>query len=262
MANDSSQAQQLADRAWRDRALRVALPAVVLLLVLLGWELVVRINAIPPYILPGPLLVLTTLANDWPILWESLLATLTTTFEGLALAFFGGVALAVLFHQSRLIEYSLLPLRRDPAGDAGGGDRAAAADLPAAARRRARLRLDRRLLPGAGEHDARPQLGRPQSRRPVPALPRLALAGAASISNCPAALPYVLGGLRIAGGLALIGAVVAEISAGSAGAGSGSCLPHRRVGLSPQHPAHVRGAAAALDRRHRDLLRAVARSRI
>ena len=37
----------------------------------------------------------------------------------------------------------------------------------------------------------------------------------------PAAMPYVLGGLKIAGGLSLIGAVVAEIAAGSAGAGSG-----------------------------------------
>jgi NitT/TauT family transport system permease protein len=37
----------------------------------------------------------------------------------------------------------------------------------------------------------------------------------------PAALPQILGGLRIAGGLSLIGAVVAEIAAGSAGAGSG-----------------------------------------
>jgi NitT/TauT family transport system permease protein len=37
----------------------------------------------------------------------------------------------------------------------------------------------------------------------------------------PAALPYFLGGLRIAGGLALIGAVVAEIAAGTAGRGSG-----------------------------------------
>jgi NitT/TauT family transport system permease protein len=37
----------------------------------------------------------------------------------------------------------------------------------------------------------------------------------------PAALPYMLEGLKIAGGLALIGAVVAEIAAGSAGAGSG-----------------------------------------
>ena len=74
----------------------------------------------------------------------------------------------------------------------------------------------------------------------------------------PAALPYILGGLRIAGGLSLIGAVVAEIAAGSAGAGSGPRLPHRRIRLSAQHPAHVRGAAAAVRRRHRDLLSAVA----
>jgi NitT/TauT family transport system permease protein len=37
----------------------------------------------------------------------------------------------------------------------------------------------------------------------------------------PAAMPFILGGMRIAGGLSLIGAVVAEIAAGSAGAGSG-----------------------------------------
>jgi NitT/TauT family transport system permease protein len=37
----------------------------------------------------------------------------------------------------------------------------------------------------------------------------------------PNALPYFLAGLRIAGGLALIAAVVAEFAAGSSGAGSG-----------------------------------------
>jgi len=37
----------------------------------------------------------------------------------------------------------------------------------------------------------------------------------------PSAMPYILGGMKIAGGLSLIGAVVAEIAAGSAGAGSG-----------------------------------------
>ena len=37
----------------------------------------------------------------------------------------------------------------------------------------------------------------------------------------PSALPHMLAGLKIAGGLSLIGAVVAEIAAGSAGAGSG-----------------------------------------
>jgi len=37
----------------------------------------------------------------------------------------------------------------------------------------------------------------------------------------PAALPYFLGGLRISGGLALIGAVVAEFVAGTGGQASG-----------------------------------------
>ena len=73
------------------------------------WDLVVRINGIPPYILPAPGLVLSTLVADWPILWSSLLATLETTLEGLALAVVGGIGLAVLFNQSRLIEHSLYP---------------------------------------------------------------------------------------------------------------------------------------------------------
>jgi NitT/TauT family transport system permease protein len=37
----------------------------------------------------------------------------------------------------------------------------------------------------------------------------------------PAAMPYFLAGLRIAGGLSLIGAVVAEFTAGTAAAGTG-----------------------------------------
>ena len=37
----------------------------------------------------------------------------------------------------------------------------------------------------------------------------------------PAAMPYFLGGLKIAGGLSLIGAIVAEFAAGTAGTGSG-----------------------------------------
>jgi hypothetical protein len=48
----------------------------------------------------------------------------------------------------------------------------------------------------------------------------------------PAALPQMLAGIKIAGGLSLIGAVVAEIAAGSAGAGSGlrSASPSRAIG--------------------------------
>ncbi len=58
----------------------------VLALVVLAWDLVVRVFAIPPYVLPGPGLVLSTLIADGGLLWHSLLVTLVTTFEGFVLA--------------------------------------------------------------------------------------------------------------------------------------------------------------------------------
>ena len=85
------------DRRGRDHQLRIVLPLATLALGLLVWDLVVRINAIPPYLLPSPGLVLQTLIADWTVLWDSLLVTLTTTVEGLLLAIIGGVGLAVLF---------------------------------------------------------------------------------------------------------------------------------------------------------------------
>jgi NitT/TauT family transport system permease protein len=92
-----------------DRLLRIALPIVVLALGLLLWEAIVWINKIPPYVLPGPRLILRTLIDDWELLSQSLVVTLATTVEGFLLAAFGGVGLAVLFNQSRLLEYSLYP---------------------------------------------------------------------------------------------------------------------------------------------------------
>ena len=37
-------------------------------LAILAWDLVVRINHIPPFILPGPGLVAATLVADWTLL--------------------------------------------------------------------------------------------------------------------------------------------------------------------------------------------------
>src|SRR6266496_4555797 len=98
--------------AWMARpeaVLRIALPLVMLALGILAWHLVVEINGIPPYVLPGPALVAHTLVADWPVLSASLAVTLLTTLQGLALAAGGGIALAILFNQSRLVEYSLYP---------------------------------------------------------------------------------------------------------------------------------------------------------
>ena len=73
------------------RILRIFLPLLVLALVVVAWDGIVRALAIPPYILPGPGLVLSTLIADRGLLWQSLLVTLGTTFEGFVWAAIGGI---------------------------------------------------------------------------------------------------------------------------------------------------------------------------
>ena len=93
----------------RPALVRVLLPIVVLAAGIAAWELVVRVNDIPPYVLPGPSAVFPTLFSDWAVLSQSLLTTLLTTLEGFVAAAVGGVALALLFNQSKWLEYSLFP---------------------------------------------------------------------------------------------------------------------------------------------------------
>jgi NitT/TauT family transport system permease protein len=88
---------------------QIALPAATLAIGVGIWDLVVRIGKLPPYVLPSPERVADSLVSNWPVLWGSLLVTLTTTFEGLGLALFGGIGLAILFNQSRLIENAFYP---------------------------------------------------------------------------------------------------------------------------------------------------------
>jgi NitT/TauT family transport system permease protein len=203
-----------------DDVLRLVLPVALLALGVLAWDLVVRLNGIAPYVLPGPGLVFATLVADWPILSESLAVTLTTTLQGFVLALVGGIGLAMLFNLSRVVEYSLYPyaviLQVTPVVAIApllliylpqqGAVLACAwivAFFPVLANTTLGLNsVDHNLIDLFRLYGA--------SRRQV--LWRLKL---------PAALPYILGGLKIAGGLSLIGAVVAEIAAGAAGAGSG-----------------------------------------
>jgi NitT/TauT family transport system permease protein len=92
-----------------ERALRIVAPLTIGIVALALWEMVVRLNHIPHYILPGPLLVLQSLIADWHTLWPSLLITLQVTFMALAVATVGGVGLAILFTASRWLELSLFP---------------------------------------------------------------------------------------------------------------------------------------------------------
>jgi NitT/TauT family transport system permease protein len=206
--------------AGRERALRIVLPIALLALGVLIWDLVVRLNGIPPYVLPGPALVFTTLVSDWPTLSESLLVTLAITFEGFLLALVGGVGLALLFNHWRLVEYSLYPyaviLQATPVVAIApllliylpqeGAVLACAwivAFFPVLVNTTLGLNsVDHNLI----------DLFRLYGASHGQVLWRLKL---------PAALPYILGGLRIAGGLSLMGGVTAEIAAGAAGSGSG-----------------------------------------
>jgi NitT/TauT family transport system permease protein len=203
-----------------ERMLRLVLPLLALALGLIAWDLAVRLKDIPPYVLPGPGLVFATLVHDWPVLSQSLGVTLVTTLEGFLLALIGGVGLAVLFNQSRLVEYSLYPyaviLQVTPI--------VAIAPLlliylsqPAAVLACAWIVAFFPVL-------ANTTLGLNSVDRNLADLFRLYGGSRWQVLTrlkLPSALPYILGGLKIAGGLSLIGAVVAEIAAGSAGAGSG-----------------------------------------
>ncbi len=203
-----------------DRTLRIGLPVLVLAAVLLAWELIVRAFAIPPFVLPGPILVFATVASDGALLWQSLLVTLTTTVEGFMLAAIGGIGLAILFNQSRLLEYSLYPyaviLQVTPI--------VAVAPLLLIYLPQPLAVLVCAWIVAFFPVLANTTLGLSSVDHNLIALFELYQASRWQVLwklKLPSALPQMLAGVRIAGGLSLIGAVVAEIAAGSAGAGSG-----------------------------------------
>lgn len=203
-----------------ERALRIGLPILVLALLLLAWDLIVRGFAIPPYVLPGPGLVLSTLIADAGLLFQSLLVTLTLTIEGFVLAAVGGVMWAVVFNQWRAVEYSFYPyaviLQVTPI--------VAIAPLLLIYLPQHLAVLACAWIVAFFPVLANTTLGLNSVDHNLLALFELYKASRWEILwrlKLPAALPQMLAGLRIAGGLSLIGAVVAEIAAGSAGAGSG-----------------------------------------
>jgi NitT/TauT family transport system permease protein len=203
-----------------DRVLRIVLPLLVLALGIALWDLVVRLNHIPPYVLPTPGLVFATLVSDGALLMHSLWVTLVTTFEGFGLAAVGGIGLAILFSQSRVVEYSLYPyavtLQVTPI--------VAIAPLLLIYLPQPLAVLACAWIVAFFPVLANTTLGLNSVDHNLLALFELYKASRWQVLwnlKLPAALPQMLAGLRIAGGLSLIGAVVAEIAAGSAGAGSG-----------------------------------------
>ena len=207
----------LIERRW----LRTAVPLLVFAALLLGWELAVRFYAVPSYILPAPSLVLQTLWDNLGSLMQSWLFTVKITFGALALAVLGGVLLAVLFALSRWVELSLFPLavvlQVTPIVAIAPliliFINSTTAALLLCAWIVAFFPILSNTVTGLRSADLNLRdLFRLYRASPWQTLRFLLI---------PSAMPYFIAGLKVAGGLSLIGAVVAEFTAGAAGKETG-----------------------------------------
>ncbi|MCR9086533.1 MAG: ABC transporter permease [Rhodobacteraceae bacterium] len=213
--------RQRARRRRLEQIARYTLPVLVMVLAIWLWDRIVVWNEIPHYILPGPGRVWASLTGDWSILYEAALLTAKTTILALILAVIGGAGLAILFDQSKLVEMSLYPYA------------VILQVTPVVA-----------IAPLIFIYVENKTVGMLLCAWIVAFFPVLSSTtlGLKSVDHnlrdlykiygatrwqqlwmlqLPSALPYFLGGLKIAGGLSLIGAVVAELVAGTGGVGAG-----------------------------------------
>jgi NitT/TauT family transport system permease protein len=203
------------------RVLRILAPLAIGCLFLAAWQAVVRFDDIPPYILPAPSAIARSLWADGPSLFGSLLVTLRITLAALAAAALLGGALALLFARSRILELSLFPyaviLQVTPI--------VAIAPLIIIWVRQPFLALlVCAWIVAFFPIVSNTTVGLNSADRNLLALFRLYGASPGQTLlylRVPTALPYFLAGLRISGGLALIGAVVAEFVAGTGGSETG-----------------------------------------
>ena len=200
--------------------LGIVMPVLTLVATLCFWEAYVSITGTPAYTLPAPSDIVRATIAGWPVLFASLLVTLRIALLGLASAVIGGALIAILFTRSRWIEMCFSPyavilqvtplIAIAPLLNIYFGFEATiylsafiVGFFPVLSNTLTGLRsTDRGLIDlfelyGASKFDL---------------LFRLQL---------PNALPYFLSGLRIAGGLSLIGAIAAELVSGAAGEGTG-----------------------------------------
>jgi NitT/TauT family transport system permease protein len=198
----------------------VMLPVLVFVLALAVWEAVVRYNGIEPYILPTPSLIAQTLVNDRALLISSLMTTLTITIESLALATVCAVTLALAIAHSKWVERAIMPfavvLQVTPI--------IAIAPLLLVYLAPSNAVLVCAFLVAFFPILSNTSLGLASVDHALLDLFDLYRASAWKrliYLRVPAALPQFLAGLRIGGGLALIGAVAAELAAGAAGEGAG-----------------------------------------
>lgn len=197
-------------------------PLMVGILAIAFWDIAVRVTNTPPYLLPGPGLVVRTLIEEWPSLFPSMLITVQITVVAFVMAVVSGLLIAVLFTQSKWIERSFFPyaviLQTTPIV-------AIAPLIIIWFKNNTFMALVTcAWIVAFFPIVSNTTLGLKSADHNLQNL--FELYGASRWQTLwqlrlPSALPYFLGGLRISGGLALIGAVVAEFVAGTGGARSG-----------------------------------------
>lgn len=205
----------------REPLLRVALPAVLIAGLLALWELLVRVNEVPHYIIPAPTLILSTLVEHWGTLSAALWFTVKLTLLALAAAVAGGVLLAIAFSLSKWVEISLFPiaviLQVTPIVAIAPLILIYVSSTTGALLLCAWIVAFFPILSNTviGLKSADSNL------RDLFTLYQTTPWQRFRYLLVPSALPYFMAGLKIAGGLSLIGAVVAEFTAGTAGRETG-----------------------------------------
>ena len=85
-------------------------PLWLVVMLIVGWDVFIRLFKIPPYLIPNPLSVAKQLVAEWPMLWRETLPTLYATLAGFALSALVGVPIAMWIAYSRLVESFVYPL--------------------------------------------------------------------------------------------------------------------------------------------------------
>ena len=201
------------------RALDLLAPLLFVALLLAAWEISVRALKVPPYLLPAPSQVLASLVANAPILAASAWNTLSMALWALVIASACAIAIALVIGLSPLAERAVRPLAvalqvtpivaiaplvniwagLDHPQRAVVGLAAVVAFFP--------------IFSGAitGLRSADSDLERLFDLYGASRLQRLLKL------RLPASVPFLLEGHKVAAGLAVIGAVVAEFVSGSGG---------------------------------------------
>jgi NitT/TauT family transport system permease protein len=212
-------------------------PLAVGILTLLIWEILVRVTDTPSYLVPSPILVVQTLISDRNELFPALLITFQITVTAFVLAVISGLLISILMAQSKWIERSLFPyaviLQTTPIAAIAPLiiiwlKNNTFAALVVCAWIVALFPIISNTTFGLNSIDS--------NLNDLFQLYRASRWQTLLYLRLPSAMPYILAGMRISGGLALIGAVVAEFVAGTGGEGSGIAYQILIAGYNLQVP--------------------------